>query len=193
MTTMQDVVEQLTGDRIVDALIQTMSEKFEDFSEAKTRYEDAMCILKSELGADTVPSVEDDEDAIQKQIASDLFFSGILGLKANLDHFINPIAQNFLDVDTETYLRENTAHRLPEYEKAQQVHNRFYAQLSSEQRKVYEDAITYISHLETTGPKLAHYYGYLLGNELLPRIVPGYHSDDVLTIKYRMMLRDFFR
>ena len=39
----------------------------------------------------------------------------------------------------------------------------------------FEDIVVYI-YLETVVPKLAHYYGYLLGNELLPCIIPGYHT-----------------
>lgn len=192
MITTQTVLEHLAGGEIVDALIQTMAEHFEDFSEAKERYEEAIRILKRGLPKDAVASVEDEEAAIRRQTASNLLFSGSLGLKANLDNFIDPIARNFLDVDSETYLRESTSHRLPEYEEAQKLRNRFYDSLSPAQKKVYEDVTAYVSHLENTGPKLAHYYGYLLGNDLLPRIVPGYHPDEVLTIQYRMMMRDYF-
>ena len=102
------------------------------------------------------------------------------------------MTRNFLDVDSEIYLREETAHRLPEYEGAQKVLDQFYALLSPNQKVLYEDVISYSSYLETTAPKLAHYYGYLLGNELLPRIIPGYHGDMALTVRYRMMLRDYF-
>ena len=40
--------------------------------------------------------------------------------------------------------------------------------------------------------KLAHYYGYLMGNELLYHCIPGYHSDMVLDIRYTQMLEKFF-
>ena len=101
------------------------------------------------------------------------------------------MARNFLDVDFEVYLREETAYRLPEYVDAQKNRERFYSQLTSAQREIYEDVSTYTSHLETLGPKLAHYFGYLLGNELLPRTVPGYHVDSVLTIKYNTLLAKY--
>lgn len=189
MVTMQTVLEHLTGKEIVDALIQTMTEEFEDFAEAKHQYDNVLGILEEELGVEPVRA---EADAIRRQIASDLFYSGVLGLKANLDNFIDPVARNFLDVDSETYLRENTAHRLPEYEQAQEVRNHFFGQLSPAQKTVYEHVATFVSHLETVGPKLAHYYGYLLGNELLNRIIPGYHPDNVLTIQYRMMMQQYF-
>lgn len=188
MITMQTVLDQLTGRGIVDALVAVMAENFEDFAEAQKQYLDTTHALEAELGTGISPCVRDEMDAIERQTASDLLFSGLLGLKANLDHFIDPIARSFLDVDFETYLREDTAHRLPEYSRAAQVRDRFYGSLSPEQQERYEHVITYVSHLETVGPKLAHYYGYLLGNELLYRVVPGYHPDTVQTLQYKSML-----
>lgn len=186
---MQTVLNQVTGKELYDALIQSMTEEFEDFAAARKRYERAMDILRTELGE---AAVTDAMDAIRQQTVSNLLFSGFLGLKANLDNFINPLARNFLDVDSEIYLREETARRLPEYDRAQTVLDRFYTLLSPDQKAMYEDVITYISCLETTAPKLAHYYGYILGNTLLPRIIPGYHTDTALTVQYWMMLRDYF-
>lgn len=188
MLTIETILERLTGRHVVETFVQRMAEKSEDFAADRQRYIDAMDVLRKEFG----DAVTDEMDAIERQFASDLLFSGLLGLKANLDNFIDPVAKNFLDVDSEVYLREGTAHRLPEYERAQKVRDRFYSLLSPVQQKLYEDVITYTSHLETVGPKLAHYYGYLLGNELLPRVVPGYHVDSVLTMRYTDMLNHYF-
>ena len=188
MLTMQTILEQLTGPHIVEAFVQQMAEKSEVFAVDRQRYIDAMGVLQKELG----DAVSEERDAIERQIASDLLFSGFLGLKANLNNFIDPIARNFLDVDFDVYLREEMAHRLPEYERAEKSRDRFYSLLSPVQQKIYEDVITYTSYLETVGPKLAHYYGYLLGNELLPRIVPGYHKDSILTARYTTMLENYF-
>lgn len=188
MLSAKTILERLTGHHIVETFVQTMAEECEEFAADHQRYTDAMDVLQKELG----DPVKDEIDAIEQQCASDLLFSGLLGLKANLDNFIDPVARNFLDVDFEVYLREETAHRLPEYERAQKIRDRFYSQLTAAQRETYEDVITYTSHLETVGPKLAHYFGYLLGNELLPRVVPGYHIDSVLTIKYNSMLAEYF-
>ena len=49
-----------------------------------------------------------------------------------------------------------------------------------------------ISHLETVGPKLAHYYGYVLGNQLFPHVIPGYVADPQLTLRYRHTLEAYF-
>lgn len=189
MTTMQTVLNQLTGTEIYDSLIHLMTEKLEDFAAVRKQYEHAMDVLQAEVGEQ---AVTDAANAIRQQTVSNLLFSGFLGIKANLDNFINPLAKNFLDTDSEIYLREETAHRLPEYECAQKALDQFYTLLSPKQEVLYEDVISYISYLEATAPKAAHYYGYLLGNELLPRIIPGYHGDMALTVRYRMMLRTYF-
>lgn len=188
MLSMKTILENLTEHHVVETFVQWMAKEDEDFAVDYQRYTEAMGMLQKELGN----LVKDEIDAIEQQCASDLLFSGFLGLKANLDNFIDPVARNFLNVDFEVYLREETAHRLPEYERAQKIRDRFYSQLTSVQKETYADVITYTSHLETVGPKLAHYFGYMLGNQLLPRIVPGYHSDMVLTIKYNSMLEDYF-
>lgn len=188
MLSMRTIREYLTSHQIVETFVQWMAKEYEEFAADYQRYMDAMDTLRQELG----DSVTDEIDAIEKQCASDLLFSGLLGLKANLDNFIDPVARNFLDVDFDVYLREETAHRLPAYEQAQKIRSQFYSLLTPAQREIYEDVLTYNSHVETVGPKVAHYFGYILGNKLLPRVVPGYHSDMVLTIKYNAMLEDYF-
>lgn len=181
------VLENLTGHQMVEAFVQWMVKEQADFSEDYQRYTSAIDLLRKELGDAVTWEIE----AIEQQCASDLLFSGLLGLKANLDNFIDPVARSFLDVDFEVYLREETAHRLPEYERAQKVRNRFYSLLTPAQKEIYGDVNTYDSHLKTVAPKLAHYFGYMLGNQLLPRVVPGYHADPVLTLRYTAMLEDY--
>jgi hypothetical protein len=39
--------------------------------------------------------------------------------------------------------------------------------------------------------ELAHYYGFILGNEILPNLVPGYYPDHVLTVQYRAILEHY--
>ena len=191
MITIPTILEQLMGKGIVDSAIQVMIENFEDFKNERIQYEGVMLVLQKNASIEGLPSAQDDMEAIEQQLASDLLFSGMLGFKANLDNYINPITRNFLAVDPETYLREDVAHRLPRYTTAQKVRDRFYDSLSQEHRKLYEFVITYVTHIETIGPKLAHYYGYLLGNHILPLVIPGYVPDMALTSQYRIMLEKY--
>jgi len=193
MVTTQNVLEQLTGRKIVRKLEAYLEETFESFPAVRSRYITAVTRLRNELGADTSPSVDDLVDAIDRQTISNLLFSGALGMKSNLDHFIDPMARTVLDVDFPVFLREETARHLPEYVKAQETIAAFFAFLTPGQSELFEDVTEYISYMETTAPKLAHYYGYLLGNGLLYYLVPGYHADEVLTMHYRFMLGLFLQ
>lgn len=192
MLTLQTVLEQMTGHGIVEALEAFLAESFDDFALAQGQYIEAMAALKRALGDNATVLPEEEEDAIRQQTASNLLFSGMLGLKANWAHYSDPVARTFLEVDAELYLQEERAHMLPDYVRAQETRERFYAQLTPTQRALYEDVNDYASYLETAAPKLAHYCGYLLGNALLPRLAPGYHPDQVLTLKYTAMLEAYF-
>ena len=162
----KNIMEQLTGQSLSNSLIEFLERHCGDFPEIQAKYQEA--IAQTEEGKKLA-------EAIVAQTASDLLFSAALGLKANLDHFRDPIARTFLEVDPEIYLRESVAHSLPQYIEAQKVRNTV---------ETNDDIIGYTTYLETFGPKLAHYFGYLLGDELLPRIVPGYQPDPILTIRY---------
>ena len=173
MIELTTIMEQLTGQALTNSLIEFLEQHCGDFPEIHGKYQEA--IARTEEG-------EKLAEAIDAQTASDLLFSAALGLKANLDHFRDPIARTFLEVDPEIYLRETVAHSLPQYLEAQNVRNTIDAN---------DDIITYATYLETFGPKLAHYFGYLLGDELLLRIVPGYQPDPLLTIRYRDWVRTY--
>ena len=183
--------EKLSYKEIVASLVDVMAENFEDFAEDLARFNETRSCLEKQLAKGTSPSVAQLIDAIEQRIGSMVLFSYFLGLKANWDHFIDPIGRTFLDVDTEVYLREDIARRLPDYQNAQRTQEQFYASLTPVQQERYEDITSHICHLETVGPKLAHYYGYLLGNQLFPHIIPGYGEDTLFTLQYRNMLENY--
>ncbi len=186
------LLEQISYEEIVASLVDVMTANFEEFVVEHTLFKEAITSLENQLGRESLPSVSEELDAIYQQVGSRLVFSCFLGLKANLDHYIDPIGRTFIDVDPEIYLRENVARQLPDYQDAQSVQKRFYTALTPEQKEKYEDISTYISHLETVGPKLAHYYGYVLGNQLFSRLIPGYVADSQLTLRYRYTLENYF-
>ena len=183
--------EEVSYKEIVSSLAEVMASNFEDFAADQARYKETLSWLEQKLVESTAPSVEKLVNSIDQQIGSTILFSYFLGLKVNLDHFIDPIGRSFLDVDTEVYLREDMARRLPDYQNAQRTQEQFYASLTPAQQERYEDITMYICHLETIGPKLAHYYGYLLGNQLFPRIIPGYGEDTPFTFQYRNILENY--
>lgn len=188
MVTTEKIIKWLTGPQHCQELVMYLENNFKSFLPVKSRYLEALEQFRKELGNDVSPSVDDLVDAIESQTASTLFYSGVLGFKNNWDHFVDPMARTVLDVDFEVYLSESTARRFPKYRQAQAVIDSFCALLAPQQKESYESIIEYISYLETVGPKMAHYYGYVLGNDILYDLVPGYYPDKVLTMQYRLML-----
>ncbi len=191
MVTTKKVLEQMKSKQIVRELEAYLDAHFSAFAVEHTRFIEAVDRLRNELDPTASPTVDDTLNAIDKQTVSNLLFSGMLGFKSNLDHFIDPMARTVLEVDYPVFLREDTAMRLPDYIQAQMTIDAFFALLSQQHDELLEAFIGYISYLETTGPKLAHYFGYLLGNDILPNLVPGYHTDKVLTMQYGSMLADY--
>lgn len=191
MITTREVMEQLTGKRLVRELVAYAEQTFEDFKEVRSKYLQSLELLRSEIGEGILPSVDDLVDAIDRQTASNLFFSGVLGIQSNYEHFIDPMARTVLDVDCDVYLCENAAQRLPEYVKAQAVMDAFFENLTPAQKETFGNVIAYTAYMETIAPKLAHFYGHILGDEFLCRVVPGYYPDEVLTMQYRQMLSTY--
>ena len=191
MLSVNKFFEEVSYKEMVSSLAEVMTSNFEDFAADQARYKETLSWLEQTLPEGTASSVEKLVNAIDQQIGSTILFSYFLGLKANLDHFIDPIGRTFLDVDPEVYLREDMARRLPDYQNAQRTQEQFYASLTPVQQERYESITSYICHLETVGSKLAHYYGYLLGNQLFPRIIPGYGEDIQLTLQYQHMLGNY--
>ena len=102
----------------------------------------------------------------------------------------------FLGMDHEDFLRERRMHTLPEVEKSLEVINGFHAAfraLSDEKHTLTEGIIDYICYLETTGYKLAHYFGFMRADQFLGYVIPGYTSDRVTTIRYSMSLEDYLQ
>jgi len=185
--------EKINYKEIVAKFVDFMVSNSEEFVADQDSYNQTISFLESELGQHASPSVADLVDAIDQQIGSTLLFSCCLGFKANLDHFIDPVSRTFLDIDSEIYLRENVARQLPNYQSAQRIQEELNTVLSSAQKEKYEeDIITYICYLETAGPKLAHYYGYIFGNLLFPHVIPGYVADAQLTLQYRYKLSAYY-
>lgn len=186
---MRTFLNQLDKHTIMDFLIAMIEENFQDFPAVQQGFILAMESLQNSMGESTVHK---EKEAICQQIASTVLFSGVLGLQANYHYFLDPVGGNFLNADPEVYLRENIAKHLPEYAAAQQSRSEFYSRLDAAQRELYQPVTEYTSYLETVGPKLAHYFGYLLGNELLQRVVPGYQPDLAFTLQYCMRLEGYF-
>ena len=185
---MNTIKEFMKSENVVRRLCEFMMLHCEDFPVHVKNYIECLAYLEKEIGSEAVEKLK---KAINDKNASDIFFTAHLGYKANLDYFKNPVANNFLNSDPSVYLREELAIRMPMHERAQREIDAFYASLTDEQ-KAMTDAITeYDSYLETIGPKLAHYYGFLYANYMLELTEPAYVQDAGLTFAYSRMMEKY--
>lgn len=194
MISKTQVMDSRVGKSVVDALVQTLYNQSNDFPAAHQGFLDAIQKLHTVLGPDAKQEIRKYVTAVEQMCASNLYYAGTQGLKMNYDHFINPMAPNctWPQVDFDDYLRPHIAESLPLYETAYQFKDKFEKRLPEELQDVVDAVDEYETALECSGTKLAHYYGYLMGNELLYHCIPGYHPDTVLDYKYTHMIEKYF-
>ena len=185
---MSTIKEYMKSENVVRRLCEFMMLHCEDFPAHVKNYIECLELLEKEVGAEAVEKLK---KAINDKNASDIFFSAQLGYKANLDYFRNPIANNFLNSDPSVYLREELAIRMPMHDRAQREIDGFYTSLTDEQKAMTEVITEYDSYLETIGPKLAHYYGFLYANYMLELTEPAYVQDSSVTFRYSRMMEKY--
>lgn len=185
MKTIEPILSCLTSITMVDDLRQVLREKDPEFLPAEEKFLEAVAHLTEKLG---IEEVECYVTAMDRQICSDLVYAGYLGFQANLQNFHNPVASQFTRLDYETFLQEHIMQSLP-YRTAAEDTERAFLQAHKEILSEYEENILdYYVHLEITGPKLAHFWGYRFANQFLPWVEPGYVSDGAQTSLYALVL-----
>ncbi len=118
-------------------------------------------------------------------------YAAYLGFRANLENFRCPAGYPFLNLDYTDFLKEHLMGLDQTSQMAERIKEQFRCLLPAEYEQCYDEISDYYTALNVVGPKLAHYWGYQFANKLLPLVEPGYHKDDVQTIKYGMMLKDY--
>lgn len=183
------VLTILSAEEMLTKMVSVIEGVSKDFSHIKSEYEQALHILRRELGDE---KIEPFLDAVTRRCEADLLFCGSLGYQANLNNFRDPIARTFMDVDFEEYLRVNVLQRMPQRQTAEAEIDAFYHSLSDEQKGVYDAISSYLVSLELDLTKLAHYAGFMFANDMLNYTEPGYVPNYVLTLRYQSFMSDWF-
>lgn len=188
------VIESFWEKKLMDGLIQILSIQVGDFPNIYRAYTEAINMLRTELGQEETLSVQRYESAIEHQCVSNLLFAGVQGCKMNWEHFMNPMTPNctWQQIDFDDFLRCDLAFSLPMYKTAEMEMEAFHKKFPAGMQDIFEPIINYKSALEVSGMKLAHYTGYLIGNHLFCRAIPGYHSDALLDLRYKCLLEQYF-
>jgi hypothetical protein len=190
MTTMHDRVNITTA--LTSWLKAFIEQNAEEYADTQKEYEECLTILLNEL-RDTVPQIADIPLLLEQKIASEALASFYLGLKANMDVCQNPIANDFLVRDFDTFLREERFHLLPAYQSAQETLDAIHHMIPKEYREKTTPIIEYESLMETYAPKIAHYCGFLYGNTFYVNVEPGYHPDWAYTHRYKNMIERYLQ
>lgn len=183
------VLTILSAEEMLTKMVSVIEGVSKDFSHIKSEYEQALHILRRELGDEKIKPFL---DAVTRRCEADLLFCGSLGYQANLNNFRDPIARTFIDVDFEEYLRVNVLQRMPQRQTAEAEIDAFYHSLSDEQKGVYDAISSYLVSLELDLTKLAHYAGFMFANDMLNYTEPGYVPNYVLTLRYQSFMSDWF-
>ena len=82
------------------------------------------------------------------------------------------------------YLKEHLFDHFPINYHNAQVRDAFHKSLPEAFQGLEDDIRDYFTHLECAGPKLAHYAGYIIANNILPWVEPGYREDYCQTLAF---------
>ncbi len=147
-----------------------------DYAEVKLTYEKACRELKAKF-AHTDKIIEYTNDIL----AASLVFSYELGMKHGSEY-----VSNILE-DYDATIREKELKESPDYIEAYNNLQKVVALIPAEVRSLYDDCLEHFAFMETFIPKLAHYYGFILGNE----VHREEKSDYELPNKYKYWLSDY--
>lgn len=178
--------EQMLGQTMVECVCNGLRERMDGFTQIEGAYQKTRKKIGEKDG-------EQLGHLISRQAGMVFFFSAVQGLRMNWTHFYNPMSPTCIwkQVDYRDCLRPELVLRLPAYMAAEQALDVFLGEIS-EDAHLLEAVTDYRTAIETAGSKLAHYYGYLFGNEILPYCLPGYYEDFLLSAAYKEMLESYF-
>lgn len=195
MKTVQTILGQLTDPKTIMAEIrETLRTIDPEFFDTEVKYLAAASNLEKELGNSITPSVSEFLAAEEEEFVSEIIYIGWQGFQLNMDIFHAPINAIMLRGDYEELHRERRLGTLPMAEKARDTINAFYEVLREKYRgklDLTEDITGFYSYLQTSGYKIAHYFGFRLADLFLPYVIPGYVDDSVNTGYYRRTLEEY--
>lgn len=156
-------------------------------------FEEVHCAYLSAV--ETLTAVHPEEaksylHASNSALSQELLYLFCAGLQLNAECFFHPANTRILEMDFEVIHREYQMEALPTIAQARMQASTAAHLLPSESLTPIYD---YFAYWETAGWKLAHFLGYLLGNQLFVYLIPGYTPDQYTTIYYRKKLSDYLQ
>ena len=177
MKTIEQIKDLMIGKSVIADLADLLRANDTDFAESEKNYYAAVEKLRAALPAEQTPTLDEYLSACETDVISVVAYAGYLGFRVNLENFHHPIGIDFVRLDTIDYLKDHLFGHFPINYRNSQVREAFYKSLPEGLQNLEDSVQDYFTHLECTGPKLAHYAGYIIANHLLPWAEPGYSAD----------------
>ena len=193
MKRINDVLHQRTdAAAIMQELKETLREIDPSFRAEEERYEAARGVLVEKIGDSVTPSASDYLAAMEAECAAALVYIGWHGFWLNMDIFSNPVNALLLRGDFEDLHRERRLPTVPGVQEHNRTIHAFQEALLEQfgDQELTDGISGFYTYLETTGYKLAHYFGFRLADGFLWHVIPGYTDDSVNTTLYKMALHD---
>ena len=195
MKTVQTVLQQMTDPKTILAQLRhTLRSMDPAFRDTEARFLAAADALEKELGGKITPSVSEFLAAKEQALAAEIIYIGFQGFQLNMDIFRAPVHALLLRSDHGRLHRERCLGALPMAEKSRNTIRAFYDRMREEfadKMELTDDITSFYSDLQTTGYKLAHYFGFRLADQFLPYAIPGYTHDPADTLYYQNELRAY--
>lgn len=188
-----DVLHQLTDPAtIMQDLKETLREIDPNYHAEEEKYEAARGVLIEKIGDSVTPSARDYLAAMEAECAAALVYIGWQGFRLNMDIFSNPVNALLLRGDFEDLHRERRLPTVPGVQEHNRTIHAFHDTLRDrhDDQDLTDGISSFYTYLETTGYKLAHYFGFRLADGFLRHVIPGYTDDIVNTTLYKMALHD---
>ena len=182
--------QQFMDSILIEELKKYLSERCSDYAEVEKEYLGRLREFEStEENAKTL--ISDVIIQYEKSIAACMLFAGYRGFQANKENF-EKNTQSFSQFDEPVqYLNERIMKSMPIPVQTTLELRKAYGAMTEEQKAMYEDIVNYFILLEDHGIKLAHFYGYVLANHLLYKMIPGYVEDQFQTQQYKITLSNY--
>ena len=194
MNSVHSLVDQLINPKIIMAKVKDILREVDPEYEKEERAFIAACSsLETGIDEPVTFTAQSYLEALEEEFASDIIFVIGRGFKLNLDIHNNPVNALAFKLDYEDLHEERKMHLLPVAEKANRTSFAFLEELRASHRDkldLLDGVNSYYSHLKTIGYKVAHYYGFLLADQLLPHLIPGYYADSVYVSTYDLILHN---
>jgi len=184
MKTLEQIKDLMVGKSVITDLADVIRANDKEFMESEKKYQAAVETLRANLPADLTPSLDEFLEAWETDIISSVAYAGYLGFRVNLENFHHPIGIDFVMKDTIDYLRDHLFGHFPINYRNSIIRDQFYKNLPEGFQSLHDNILDYFVHLECTGPKLAHYAGYIIANNILPWVEPGYREDYCQTLAF---------